>query len=391
MSTATRKTPSHLFYGLAPALLAIVALTGCGGSSSSSPKPINAEGMTAVIATVDPGYQSGEVELIDMDAEELIASGGYHSTISDISVSSYGAHYYLIERYMGDRIGKVDITNPAVFEWQYSTLSDSDIDSVNPYELVFVDETKAYLIRYDSDVAWIVNPSATQEEDFRIGTLDLSAYTADNGSLPRMAAGLIIGDRLFIAMQRLDNGWQPSNDGYVAVFDIDTDTEIDTGQDEGELKGIPLISRNPLSMAWNAEMGLFVQGVGAYVSSAHPGGIDVIDLDDFSVTQLVESNDDTGQIDGLAVRDTDTAYITSYNGGLRRIDPQTGNVLGSIDSITGSDIRGIAFDPLGRLWVADATTSSPGLHVINPDDDSQVAFVPTTLLPSGITFVIEAQ
>ncbi|MCH8544916.1 MAG: hypothetical protein LAT61_15240 [Alcanivorax sp.] len=390
MSTSDNSTRLSPLKGLLPGLIIAAALTACGGSSSSSaPRPISPEGMTAVIATVDAGYQSGEVELIDLDAEAMTASGGYHATISDISVSSYGQHYYLIERYQGDRIGKVDISNPAVFDWQYSTVSEDDTESANPYELIFVDDEKAYLVRYDSTTAWVVNPSATREEDFRIGELDLSAYSAGGATTPRMSAGILIGDRLFLAMQRLDSSWQPSHDGYVAVFDINTDTEIDTEQGEDGLKGIPLISRNPLSMAYQPELGLFVQGAGAYFSSTHSGGIDVIDVDDFSVSQLLAASDDTGQIDSIAVRDAETAYITIYNGGMRRINPQTGDILGAIDAVSATDIRSLAFDPLGRLWVADATMAAPGLRVINPDDDSQVAFIATDLLPSAITFVVE--
>lgn len=51
---------------------------------------------------------------------------------------------------------------------------------------------------------------------------------------------MIVGDRLFVVMQRL-NLFQPTRTAYVAVFDVVTDTEVDTGMGGSDgLKGVPL-------------------------------------------------------------------------------------------------------------------------------------------------------
>lgn len=388
---------ARMMPGIIGGLMMLVTLSGCGGSSSSSrPTPITPEGITAVVATVSPGYASGEVELIDLDTDQLVASGGYHSTISDISVSSHKDHYYLLERFMADRIGKVDIDNPAVFAWQYSAISASDTASSNPYDLIFVDEHKAYLIRYGANTAWVVDPSATQESDFFIDELDLSDYAIGGGGgaeVARMSAGAVVGNHLYIAMERLDASWQPSQTAYVAVFDVNTDEEIDTGMGEGSLKGIPLIIKNPGSLHYHADLGLLVQGVGSYAGWDHLGGIDTIDVSDYSVTHLLTGDEDTGRISSMAIIDNTTAYFSTYGppeiSRVVRFNPSNGEVQDEIGYLSSKDIRSVTADPLGRLWVADATTASPGIRVIDPADDSEIDFVSTSMLPADITFTIK--
>ena len=66
----------------------------------------------------------------------------------------------------------------------------------------------------------------------------------------------------------MDDIFCPSNTAYVAVFDVATDTEIDTGKGEGSKKGIPLPIRNPLSIQYVAENNrIYIQGVGSYPGS----------------------------------------------------------------------------------------------------------------------------
>ena len=136
--------------------------------------------------------------------------------------------------------------------WHFTTNDSGESDS-NPYDLVFVNSTKAYLLRYGATKAWIVNPSATTQAGFKIGDLDLKAY-ADADGVPEMAKGVIADGKLFIILQRQDDFFCPSNTAYVAVFDVATDTEIDTGMGEGGMKGIPLsIKESPVHPVYRRE------------------------------------------------------------------------------------------------------------------------------------------
>ena len=134
---------------------------------------------------------------------------------------------------------KVSVNAPNSPIWQFTTNDPGESDS-NPYDLVFVSSTKAYLLRYGADQG-LDRESFRRAPggNFKIGELDLKAY-ADADGIPEMAKGVIANGKLFIIMQRLDDIFCPSNTAYVAVFDVATDTEIDTGKGESGKKGIPL-------------------------------------------------------------------------------------------------------------------------------------------------------
>ena len=367
-----------------------LGLTACGGDSNdSNPAEVSAREGVVVLATAASDYSSGAVELISV--ADKTSSGSYHPTISDIGISANGTDYYLYERFQADRVKKVDLNNPAVLEWTYSAVNASDTDSSNPYTMVFAQADKAYLIRYGSDTAWIVDPTATTESAFKIGELDLSAYTPTDGQgVPNMSAGAIVGDKLFIAMQRIDSLWQPNNTAYLAVFDTATDTEIDTGQDSGDLKGIPLIGKNPSSLTYQNELGLLVQHQGAYTPD-YTGGIDVVDVDSYAAEQRVNDTAATGLIGGIAIADATTGYYLAYGGWqnitLRAFNPTTGEVKdGAIAGLSAMDLRSLGIGPQGNLWVADATSSKPGLRVIDLSTEAQTSFVSTSLLPIDLAF-----
>lgn len=383
---------THYHSKLLPlALLSLtLGLTACGGDSGSSrPADVSAREGVVVVATAASDFSSGAVELVSV--ADKTSSGSYHPTISDIGVSSNGTDYYLYERFQADRVNKVDLNNPAVFEWTYSALDGGDSNSSNPYTLVFAQPDKAYLIRYGSDTAWIVDPTATTENAFKIGELDLSAYTpADGQGVPNMSAGAIVNGKLFISLQRLDSGYQPTNTAYLAVFDTSTDTEIDTGQDSGDLNGIPLVGKNPMGLTYHETLGLLVRHQGAYTPD-YTGGIDVVDVDSYAVEQRVDDTADTGLIGGIAIVDATSGYYLSYgswqNITLRAFNPTTGVVEDdTIAGLSGMDLRTMSIGPQGNLWVADATSSKPGLRVIDPASETQTGFVSTSLLPIGLAF-----
>lgn len=383
---------THYHSKLLPlALLSLtLGLTACGGDSGSSrPADVSAREGVVVVATAASDFSSGAVELVSV--ADRTSSGSYHPTISDIGVSTNGTDYYLYERFQADRINKIDLDNPAVKAWTYSAVDGSDSGSSNPYTLVFAQPDKAYLIRYGSDTAWIVDPTASREVDFKVGELDLSAYTpADGLGVPNMSAGTIVDGKLFITLQRLDSGYQPTNTAYLAVFDTSTDTEIDTGQDSGELNGIPLVGKNPMGLTYHDTLGLLVRHQGAYTPD-YTGGIDVVDVDSYAVEQRVDDTADTGLIGGIAIVDATSGYYLSYGGWqnitLRAFNPTTGVVEDdAIAGLSGMDLRTMSIGPQGNLWVADASSSKPGLRVIDPASETQTGFVSTSLLPIGLAF-----
>lgn len=381
-----------------PFVLALTAtLTACGGSSSGNDGNLQVGEDTqyvAVIATAASDYSSGEVELAELDKEDITASGGYFSTISDITVNAYGENYYLIEKFNGDSIKKVNVSEPAIATWEYSTLSAGDEGSSNPYKLVFVNEEKAYLLRYGASKAWIVNPSAATESEFRIGELDLSAYLPeDTIGAPNMSSGVIANDKLFITLERLDSNYQPTNTAYVAVFDTTTDTEIDTNSGNSEsLKGIPLQGLNPARIEHVEGLGLTVVNRGAFSSPFTGTGLDIVNPETYAVSSLIADEDITTQINSAVFVSPTQAYILNYSGwqniALQRFNPSEGvSSLEDVTDLTGGDFRTLNLSPEGTLWLGDANTNAQGIRILDTATDEQVDFVETQLLPIAVTFL----
>jgi hypothetical protein len=264
--------------------------------------------------------------------------------------------------------------------------------------------TKAYLMRYGAAQAWIVNPSATAEEDFKIGELDLSAYD-DGDGYPEMHTGVIVNGKLFIALQRLDrnNGWVPTT-SYIAVFDTETDTEIDTGQGQGSLQGIELPAKNPGGIQYLEENNtIYVQGSGDFGATwtgrpaEYSGGIISVNPDTYETTLVVDDGNENdhpyGNISGLTVADSTKGYFVGYAGWgdntLYVFNPTTGQVSGAAnDYLKNKNIAdmetGVYLDMNDMLWVCNSTDAE--VVILDTTDDSIDEKISTNLNPQRVVF-----
>lgn len=391
-----RTEPYIRRFALPIALALSATLTACGGSSSGGDGNLQVSKDTkyvAAIATAASDYSSGEVELAELGKDDITASGGYFSTISDITVNAYGENYYLIEKNEGDTIKKVNVHEPGKGTWDYKTLALGDEVSSNPYQLVFVNEEKAYLLRYGASKAWVVNPSATTESEFRIDELDLSAYIPqeDSTGVPNMSSGVIVDDKLFITMQRLDSNFKPTNTAYVAVFNTNTDTEINT-HPMSTFKGIPLEGRNPTRIDHVEGLGLVVVNVGGFNAPFDGTSLDTIELKNYTVQSIIAGGDIDTQINNAVLVSPTQGYLLNYAGwqniSLQSFDPSKGaSSLKNVESLTGGDFRTIDLGPEGNLWMSDANTNAQGVRIFDTATNQQIDFVETQLLPIAVAFI----
>ena len=360
---------------------------------------------TGVVVTAAQDYTSGATSVISVDPV-----GGPRSvqnnllpTISDLGLSAYNRYFYRVEKYNADNVTKFDIDAPATPIWQYSTQDTGEFESSNPYQLVFVNSEKAYLLRYGSTKAWIVNPSTTTEAGFKIGELDLSAY-ADADGAPEMAAGVITNGKLFIMMERLEN-WCPSTTAYVAVFDVATDTEIDTGLGEGGRKGIPLPIKDPVGIHYLPDNEtIYVLGKGPYPGSCAPqydytGGIISLDPVSYATAMIVDDGDAEhhpyGVLTGMEVISSTKGYFVGYAGwgdnSLYTFDTSTGLVAGPLDAFKNISIggmnSGLGLDQNDMLWVTNQTHAR--IDIVNTLDDTIDESLGTNLNPQAVAFCIQ--
>lgn len=369
---------------------------------------LSAAAQQAVCINAAADYTSGAFSVISTEpvGGPRDIENDINPTISDLGLDAYGRYFYVIERATGENITKYAIDNPKVPIWQFSARDDADtVASVNPHSIVFASPTKAYLMRNNTSVAWIINPEAKDVAEFKTGTLDLSAYNDQDELGPEMTAGVVVGNKLFILMQRLNqnDSWIP-NEAYVAVFDTTTDQEITTSSSTG-MKGILLPVKNPSAITYEPVSGMiYVLGQGKFESSwsgtqaEYSGGIATIDPDTYETILLLDDGDDTahpyGNFSGMTILSLEKGYFVGYAGWgdntLYEFNPSTGEVIGVVnDHLQNKNIAGMeagaAGDDNGLLWVTNSTDAE--IVIIDPADNSIDETIGTNLNPKKIVFV----
>jgi len=332
------------------------------------------------------------VDIIDTESP-FTSAGALNPGAADTIVRAFEDTYFVIRRFNTDTIEAYNIADPTTPLFDFSTNSDEEEDvSSNPHDLIFLNAEKAYLLRYGSPIMWVVNPTATSIEEFVLSEIDLSEF--DTVGAPEATRGVIVGDNLYIAMQRLD-GFAPTQSGFVAVVDTNTDTLIDPGTSD-ILPGIELPAFNPTELSLDESTGtIFISAAGDFGSfedAELTGGVVALDTTDFSAVQLIDDNAGTGRIINVEIASASRGYIvtsTSFvSTSLDQFNPVTGQIeaLG-IAGLSDVDIRDLAIGPNGNLWVAIADPVSPRVVIINPVDNSIVSDgVPTTQNPTSLAF-----
>lgn len=389
-------------------LLSCVFLAACGGGSGNGGMP--ALSGTAVVATAPPDFSSAAISLVET-AEPFTAQNNLPPNDSgDMLIKSGGDHYFAVQRFGSNRFLRFEADNPNSAVYNYSTLDTGDTTESNPQLPIIVSPTKAYLPRNGSDKLWIINPSAGTEAEFKIGEIDLSHYDPDG--IPQMAAGLIHQGRLYLLMQRLDDAafLAAVRNAYVAVIDVQTDQEVETGADSENLPGIELPLRNANSIALvPGTQSLLVQAAGggtfdfdnnfAFTPNLD-GGIAQVDLNSGTASLLIDDGEPGatpfgGQIVDLQVTASDRAYFVSSTDffgtqTLYRFDPVSGGAPQAVPVASEIRISSIASDGQGRLWIGRSEAQAPGLTVLDVSSQTESIVAPlidTVLTPQNIDFL----
>jgi hypothetical protein len=361
---------------------------------------------TAVVTMRASDWTSGAHATVSVDPvggprtlQENLAPSG-----SDLSVVSFGRYFYRIEGSFAQNITKFDINDPETAIWQFS-YEGTETDTY-AHDLVFLSDTRAYLLRNRSPKLWIVNPSAVTEAEFKIGEIDLSAYADEDGN-PEMHSGVILErghERLlFITLQRFDpNVWPVTyNTPWVAVFNLIDNTEVDTGQGDGTRLGIPLPLKNPGAIQYVEDNDtIYVQGTGTsdatgnYTSDA--SGIAAINPSTYEADLILDASDQAfGAISGMAIISPTKGYFVGYAGWgdntLYSFNPSALNPIGTaisgLENLSiGGTETGVYPDENDMLWVCTSTFTSAAIVILDTLDDSIDETIATNLVPQKVVF-----
>lgn len=292
---------------------------------------------------------------------------------SDAIARVYEGLVYVVNRLYADNIQVLDPSDG------FSTLRQFSVGpGTNPKDIAFVSSTRAYVSRYETPWLLEVDPTAGAITD----SIDLSVF-ADGDGLPESATMAVVGDHLYVSIQRIDRDyyWQPVAPSWLAVIDTRTNTLVDVDAATPGMQGIELTATNPYT-------DILVDGDGAtlYVGesggwTALDGGIEAIDTTTFTALGHVITEAELGgniedftlPMDGRAhaaisvLSPSAEAFCVAF-------DWEEGSLLETVWRPGEWSVPDIELHRgTGQLFVVDRTYTAPGVRVFDAGTGTQLA------------------
>jgi len=342
---------------------------------SRAPRP------RAVVVTTD--FETGLLATVGVPPPHRVT----HPTTpihSDAVVRVAGDRVYIVNRFLGDNLQVLDPRRGLATLLQCSTGPGS-----NPHDVAVLAPDKAYVTRYDAKELWVVDPSAASCAAFLRATVDLSAW-GDADGLPEMDQMAVVGDRLFVSLERLDRTrrFAPAGRSRLVVLDTASDAVVGvvelTGANAfGDASGLV---REPGS-------GKLVVSEAGDIQRTGDGGLERVDPVTLTAEGFFITESDLGG------NITDFVLVSPSKGYAIVIDDQLRNLLLAFDPgrrvVTRRLLErtqylpDIALAPDGLLWVADDGLPAPGIRLFDPRDDRELtrAAIDVGLPPFSMGFI----
>ncbi len=372
---------------------------------------INISEDSYAVQMVAADYGSSQVAVGNVIGDRTAIQGLMAKDKSDYTIDTYKNNLHHIGKFSIDTIDTYTADSSVNSSPVKNFPNDDESGSANTYRLVQTSVDTAFLIRNGYSSVLIGNPSATSTTEFKKGTIDLSAYNVEGTLSPNMSDAVVVGDNLFVLMQRLDSSWNPQQ-AYIAVIDVSDPTnpiEIDTDPQTDGLKGVALNAANPSALVEH-NGAVYASGRGDF--SADSGGLDKIDATTFTVTSVIdgedysEFNDTVTDVEkpiyyhitdvtvisdqlGYASLNIEQAY-TTLKTQLVSFNPSTGAKIETV-SISGyedKEIKDITTGPNGKLWIGISNADNPGILVLDTDTNTiNGDFISLQMPPIRIEFL----
>jgi hypothetical protein len=282
------------------------------------------------------------------------------STCADAAVRVDGDRVYILGRFGCDYVQTVDPSQGFGTVSQWSTGN-----GTNPQDIEIITPQKAYVSLYERTFVLVMNPQTGEHT----GQIDLSMFNDADGS-PEMADMVRVGDRVYVALQRLDRpgGFIAANPSYIAVIDSGTDQVIDVDPQASGTQAIVLSGRNPFGeLTWDpVRQKICVPQTGDF--GVQDGGVEYVDpiawqAEGFFIDEATLGGDlNTAR---LWVDCNAYAIITDaqFNTRLVRFDRCAGSLVGPCHVGSGFTLADVEITADGRLLLADRNPSAPGMRV----------------------------
>lgn len=342
----------------------------------------------AIVASASCDFTTGGIA--DISVPDLAVVGHrIGATEADAVVRVIDGRVFVVNRFGGSSVQELDPSADLATRWRCSVGAGS-----NPHDFVLVGPTKAYVTRYDATSLAVVDPSVGPGcEGFVTGAVDLSLY-ADADGIPEMDQMVLVGERLFVSIQRLnrDDFFRPSTSGALLVIDTNTDTVTDVVELEitnpfAETKGLVYDERSAR---------IWIGGPGTLFSDLEDGGIESIDTVTLeSLGVILDGGDVGGDLLDFVIVGSRRAFAIvaddSFMASVVDVDLETGNVSAPLLS-SAQNVSDIELTADGNLWVVDRDCFDPGLRVFSIGSGEEKTSEPIYpgLTPLSIDFVADS-
>ncbi len=361
-------------------LTIIIFVTSCSDETPTNPSDSGVSSASGKIVMTTSDYATGNTAVYDIDNDTFSDNVLPHH--QDALVKTDGNFLYIIEGFGADAISKYDPENIAEGNeiYQYSVGANS-----NPHDIVFLD-SKAYVILYNSDKIWVVDPDAVDEKSFKTGEIDISQWADDDGS-PEAHLGYVYNGKVYVVLQRYNvNTWEAGTPVLIKI-DPSTDTIMDMDEETDGVQGVNLIVKN-IIMGSLLGSKLYLGGT---TYGASEEGVMTIDLEDpiNSQRKIINESSAEGNVAGVQVLNDDLGLVYVYDANWNNVPrifvPATGT-LGN--NLPVPDAGGGVAIVEGYLYVGSREFGNPGMYVVNLENNTVVGDMhPTELPPYSIIYI----
>jgi hypothetical protein len=304
---------------------------------------------------------------------------------ADSVIRKWGDRFFVLNRFRGSSVVEIDPSSKLEPIWGCSVGAGS-----NPHDIAVVSDTKAYVSRYDATTLAIVDLSRGPGcKDFTTGTIDLSPY-ADADGVPEMDQMVIVGDRLFVAIQRLDRNsfFRPAGAGALVVINITNDEIADVIELEVDN---PFVESKGLVYDEASER-IYVGSPGDLFTDLDDGGIELVDPDTLTSAGVVISGTDFGgDLTDFALVGSSRGYAVvageNFEASVVEFDLTTRTTSEAL-ATSPQLLSDIETTESGALWLADRHCSNPGFRVFDIRNNTETTSAPIYpgLTPFNLVF-----
>ena len=293
-------------------------------------------------------------------------------TCADAVVRAHGDRVYVVGRLGCDFVQTIDAaTGTTLGQW-------STGNGTNPHDIEIYTSSQAYVSLYERDFILVVDP----RNGSALGQVSLSVFSDADG-LPEADEMVRVGDRLFVALERLDRpgGYVAANPSVLAVIDCVTNQLVDVDPSTAGIQGVPLAGRNPTGelLFDPVRQKIVVACVGNY--GAQDGGAEYVDpwtlqSDGFFVSESTLG----GDLTAVRLWDDCTGYAlvsdASFNTKLVRFDHCNGSSLGACLTTPGFRLSDVEIHAGGTVLVTDRDLIAPGVRLFSAPGCSEITSAP---------------